>query len=73
VFNWENEVAVVKQSASMFIGGLLPCIPMLLLTIGIMLVPSQYIDLAMFIFCIMVLGIAFLLYRRNCKVNLLDI
>ncbi len=73
VFDWENEVSVVKQSASMFVGGLVPFLVMLILTFGVMLIPAQYTNLAMILLC-MVLGIAtFVLYRKNSKVDLLSI
>lgn len=73
VFDWENEVSVVKQSASMFVGGLVPFFVMLVMTFGVMLVPVQYTNLTMLLLC-MVLGLAtFLLYRKNSKVDLLNI
>ena len=73
VFDWENEVSVVKQSASMFVGGLVPFLVMLVLTFGVMLIPAQFTNLTMILLCL-VLGIAtFMLYQKNSKVDLLSI
>jgi len=73
VFDWENEVSVVKQSASMLVGGLVPFLVMLILTFGVMLIPAQYTNLAMILLCLG-LGIAtFILYRKNSRVDLISI
>lgn len=73
VFNWETEVAVVKQSASMFIGGLLPCFVMLVLALGVIIIPVEYYNISMFAFCIIVSVLTFWLYRKNAKINLINI
>ena len=73
MFNWETEVAVVKQSASMFIGGLLPCFVMLVLALGVIIIPVQYYNISMYAFCIIVSVLTFWLYRRNAKINLINI
>lgn len=73
VFDWENEVSVVKQSASMLVGGIVPFFVMLVMTFGVMLIPAPYTNVAMILLC-MVLGIAtFMLYLKNSKVDLLSI
>jgi hypothetical protein len=73
VFDWENEVSVVKQSASMLVGGLVPFLVMLILTFGVMLIPAQYTNLTMILLCLG-LGIAtFILYRKNSRVDLISI
>lgn len=73
VFDWENEVSVVKQSASMLVGGLVPFLVMLILTFGVMRIPAQYTNLTMILLCLG-LGIAtFILYRKNSRVDLISI
>ena len=73
VFDWENEVAVVKQGASTFIGGIVPFFVMLLATFGVMLIPTQYINVSMLLFSLILGTAAFLLYRKNSRVDLLNI
>ena len=73
VFDWENEVSIVKQSSSAFVGGIIPFFVLMAATFGVMVIPGQYINLCMLVLCV-VLGLAtVLLYRKNCKVNLCDI
>ena len=73
VFDWENEVSVVKQSASAAVGGIVPFFVMMFATFGSMMIPKQYIHFCMLGFCIVLGTAAFLLYRRNNKVDLLKI
>lgn len=73
VFDWENEVSVVKQSASSAIGGVVPFFAMLVATFGVMMVPKQYTNACMLGLCCVFGVAAFLLYRKNCKVDLLKI
>ncbi|MBQ8526842.1 MAG: hypothetical protein IJ429_00085 [Lachnospiraceae bacterium] len=73
VFDWENEVSVVKQSASMFVGGLVPFLVMIVLTFGVMLIPAQYTNLTMTLLCLLLGITTFMLYRRNSRVDLLRI
>lgn len=73
VFDWENEVTVVKQSASMFIGGIVPFFLMIILCFAVMAIPAQYLNGTMLLLCLF-FGIAtVLLYRKNNKVDLLKI
>ena len=73
VFDWENEVTIVKQSASTFVGGCVPFFVMMAATFGVMVLPNQYANVAMFGLCL-VLGVAtVILYRENSKVDLLHI
>lgn len=73
VFDWENEVTVVKQSGSAFLGGIVPFFVMIMVTFGVMIIPAQYSNVTMFALC-MFFGIAaFILYRKNSKVDLLGI
>lgn len=73
VFDWENEAAIVKQSASSFVGGMVPFFVMIAATFGVMMIPAQAANIAMLTLCLAFGIAAFLLHRRNCKVNLLDI
>jgi ABC-2 type transport system permease protein len=73
VFDWENEVSIVKQSASAFVGGIVPFFVMMPLTMGVMMVPAQYMNVCMLAFCFIVGTVTIVLYRKNSKVNLLNI
>ncbi len=73
VFDWENEVSIVKQSASSFVGGIVPFFIMMPLTMGAMMIPAQYINLCMLAFCLILGTVTIVLYRMNSKVDLLDI
>ena len=73
VFDWENEVSVVKQSASMFIGGIVPFFVMMGLTLGVMMVPAQYINVCMLLFCLVVGAVTIVLYQKNSRVDLINI
>lgn len=73
VFDWENEVSIVKQSASAFVGGIVPFFVMIPITMGSMLIPEQYTNLCMLLFCLLVGAATLVLYRRNSKVDLLNI
>lgn len=73
VFDWENEVSVVKQSASAFVGGFVPFLIMMVPAYGVMLIPSQYINICMLVFCLVFGAVTAVLYRMNSKVDLLSI
>jgi ABC-2 type transport system permease protein len=73
VFDWENEVSVVKQSASMLVGGIVPFFVMMGLTLGVMMIPAQYINVCMLLFCLVVGAVTFVLYRKNSRVDLINI
>ena len=73
VFDWENEVSIVKQSASAFVGGIVPFFVMMPLTMGVMMIPTQYINMCMLAFCFVVGIVTIVLYRKNSKINLLNI
>ena len=73
VFDWENEVSIVKQSASAFVGGIVPFFVMIPITFGAMLIPIQYKNLCMLMFCLVVGVVTVVLYRKNSKVDLLNI
>ena len=73
VFDWENEVSIVKQSASAFVGGIIPFFVMMPLTMGGLMIPAKYMNVCMLAFCFMVGTVTIVLYRKNSKVNLLNI
>lgn len=73
VFDWENEVSIVKQSASMLVGGVVPFFILIPITLGAMIVPAQYINVCMLLFCLIMGAVTIALYRKNSKVNLLSI
>lgn len=73
VFDWENEVSIVKQSASAFVGGIVPFFVMIPIMFGAMLIPMQYKNLCMLMFCLVVGAVTIILYRKNSKVDLLNI
>ena len=73
VFDWKNEVSVVKQSASAFVGGIIPFFVMMPITYGVMLIPEPYVNLCMLAFCFILGVVTAVLYRKNSKVDLLNI
>ncbi|MBQ6811647.1 MAG: hypothetical protein IJP06_00900 [Agathobacter sp.] len=73
VFDWENEVSIVKQSASAFVGGIVPFFIMIPVTYGAMLIPAQYVNVCMLLFCLVIVAVTVVLYRKNSKVDFLHI
>ena len=73
VFDWENEVTIVKQSASAFVGGILPFFVMMVFTMGSLAIPAQFTNWVMLGFCVVVNLITVFLYKKNMKVNLLAV
>ena len=73
VFDWENEVAIVKQSASAFVGGIVPFFILMPATMGSMALPAQYMNVCMLAYCMVLSVVTILLYRKNSRVNLLNI
>lgn len=73
VFDWENEVTIVKQSASAFVGGILPFFVMMVFTMGSLVVPEPLMHWVMLGFCLIVNAITAFLYKKNMKVNLLTL
>ena len=55
--DWENEVSIVKQSASATIGGIVAFFVMMFATFGSVMIPKQYINICMLVLC-MALGMA---------------
>ena len=73
VFQWENDVTIVKQSASAMIGGLGGCLLIILCAVPVLLLGQISTNLLKGIIAVLVLGITFLLYRKNGKVRLQEI
>ena len=70
VFNWENEVTVVKQSASSMLGGLGGIIMALLCLVPVILVSTEYASLIRGMICVMVASLTAFLYRKNSMAKL---
>ena len=73
VFNWENEVTVVKQSASSMLGGLGGIVMALLCVVPVLLIPSEYTSLLEAIVCVVVVCLTAFLYKKNSGVNLQEL
>lgn len=73
VFQWENEVSIVKQSASAMIGGLGGCLIIILCALPVLFIRQISPNLMKGIIGVLVLGITFMLYWKNEKTNLLEV
>ena len=73
LFQWENEAAVVKQSASAFIGGIVGFLLVLLCMVPVLVVPAVYTMWVKLGVCGITVLLTVILYRKNNKVNLHDI
>ena len=73
VFNWENEVTVVKQSASAALGGLGALLVMIVCMVPVIFVPAAYADLSKGFMCIVLVGVTVLLYQKGNRTNLLEL
>ena len=73
VFNWENEVTVVKQSASSMLGGLGGIVMALLCLVPVLLIPEKYTSLLEAIVCVIVVCFTAFLYKKNSGVNLQEL
>ena len=73
VFDWENEVSIVKQSASSAVGGLGGFVVILACMVPVLFVPAEYGDLLKGALCIVFAGVTWILYKKNNKVNLQEL
>lgn len=73
VFDWENEVSVVKQSASSAVGGLGGFVIILACIVPVLFVPAEYSNLVKCALCIVFAGVTWILYNKNNKVNLQEL
>lgn len=69
-FTWEKEEIVVKQSLPAALGGFAPFLLCILLAVALALTPALYINLVKGGICLVLLALAFLLYRKNCRTKL---
>lgn len=70
VFDWENEAAVVKQSAATLIGGMGGCLVVIVLSVVVFLVPMAYVNAIKCGFCVILAILTLLFYRLSCKVRM---
>ena len=70
VFNWENEVSIVKQSASAFFGGIGGLLIVLISMIPVILLPAEFVNVWKVIVCVIMVALSAIMYKRNCKIIL---
>ncbi len=73
VFTWENEVSVVKQSASALIGGLGGFLLAGVLVVPIILYPEVPADLLKLLICVLLLTATVMMHRSYSRVNLQEL
>ena len=73
VFNWENEVTIVKQSAAAFFGGIGGFLIVLFCMVPTLLAPSKYANVVKMVVCVAVGVVTCFLYQKNNKVNLQEL
>lgn len=73
VFDWENEVVIVKQSASAMIGGIGGFIIVLLCMILVLVFPAEYANLVKVAICVVITFVTAFLYKKNNAVNLQEL
>ena len=73
VFNWESEVAIVKQSASAALGGLGGFVIILAGMAPVIIAPAEYSNLLKGMICIVFSSVTWILYRKNNRVNLQEL
>lgn len=73
VFDWESEVTIVKQSASSAIGGLGGFVIILVCIVPVLFAPAGYSNLLKGVLCVLFAGVTWILYKKNCNVNLQEL
>lgn len=73
VFDWENEVTVVKQSASAFFGGICGFLIVLACMVPTLLCPVEYDNGVKLATCVVMILVTFVLYQNNNRVNLQEL
>ncbi len=73
VFNWENEVSVVKQSASAFLSMLVDVISVILPIVAVLMVKDETKPLVMAVLLVVLLTVSFGLYAGLGKKDLMKI
>ena len=69
--NWDNEVDVVKQSASAAVGGLCAFLVVIVCAVPMFLVPVAYVNMVKGIVCVVLAGLTVMLYKKSIRTNLL--
>lgn len=72
-FQWENEVTVVKQSASAMVGGLGGSLVILLCAVPVVVIQQVPEHIVRLIVSIIIAGITAVLYRRNAATDLSEL
>ena len=70
VFDWENEVTIVKQSASAFVGGIVGFLFVLICAVPVLLVPAAYAEWVKLAVCVLMVLVTGLLYQKNIRTDL---
>ncbi len=73
VFNWDNEVTVVKQSAAAIIGGLGGFLIILICSLPVIFITQISSNWIKFIIAIAISGVTVWLYQKNAQANLQEI
>lgn len=68
--DWENEVTVVKQSASAMIGGLGGCLVIILCALPVTFITQASRNIIRLIIALAIMGVTLWLYQRNAKTEL---
>lgn len=70
VLEWDNEVRIVKQSASTLLGGMGGLILALLCAVAVGSVPSEYTEYLKVVICVLFLSATAFLYWRNNRFDI---
>lgn len=70
VLDWENEVTIVKQSASAMIGGLGGCFVIILSALPVLFITQISKNLVRCMIVIVIMGVTMWMYQRNAKKEL---
>ena len=73
VFDWDEEVTIVKQSASAFLGGIGGCLLILACAVPVFLAPPGLAFAVRFIVALAALTVTLLLHQRNARVSLTEV
>ena len=73
VFDWDQEVTIVKQSASAFLGGIGGCLLILACAVPVFLTPPELAFAVRLIVGFAALAGTLLLYQKNARVRLTEV
>lgn len=71
--NWDNEVTIVKQSASAMVGGMGGALLGFVCTVVVLVLPENVASVVKWGICAVVAVLAFVLYQKNNRKNLQEI